>query len=416
MEIFLSIFLSIAVVALILELLLAAVVSLLRPRFQWLIKEQDVAPDIDPTIVEKHVGHGFDPELGWVRKPGTTGIEQTESGPCTFEIDEHGCRVNPGFSDPASAVVAFGDSFAFCRLSANDETWPYFLSNEIGEDVRNYGVGNYGLDQALLRLERELPNIQAGLVLMAVVPETMARIHSYWKHYYEYGNVLAFKPRFVEKEGVLELAPCAVQTAKDYQSYREKLGLIQQFDYFYARKFRRDILRSSYLLCFMRRAQRHIPILYHLVAGVLTRQWERGYRRAFAVVLRCNGKTATRLYADENAKSLFRAIAARFHDKCKRQGLQGALVILPQPTDLKAQSSDCVARDQFFAELGELLPVCDLIDVVGCEHDWNGLYVSDHLGPHFNAKGNRLVAEKILAFLRERRLGPQTVREGSGHA
>ena len=28
------------------------------------------------------------------------------------------------------------------------------------------------------------------------MPETILRVHSFWKHYLEYGNTLAFKPRF----------------------------------------------------------------------------------------------------------------------------------------------------------------------------------------------------------------------------
>jgi hypothetical protein len=49
--------------------------------------------------------------------------------------------------------------------------------------VGNYRVGNYGLDQSLLRLERELPQLEAEVVVMGVVPETVVRVQSYWKHF-----------------------------------------------------------------------------------------------------------------------------------------------------------------------------------------------------------------------------------------
>ena len=53
---------------------------------------------------------------------------------------------------------------------------------------------------------------------MCVVPETIARIHSYWRHYFEYGNTLAFKPRFaIEKDG-LKLYELFI---KDQESFKK---------------------------------------------------------------------------------------------------------------------------------------------------------------------------------------------------
>lgn len=40
-----------------------------------------------------------------------------------------------------------------CREVNDNETIQYFLSNLTNSFVSNYGVGNYGLDQAVLRFE-----------------------------------------------------------------------------------------------------------------------------------------------------------------------------------------------------------------------------------------------------------------------
>jgi len=169
------------------ELVAHGLVTFCRPKFQWIMTPRDAAPEIDPDLVRKHLSAGFDADLGWVRKPETTGIEQTESGPQKFHIDARGCRTNPGYENRPPVVAVFGDSYAFCRLAGDTETWPYYLSRATDTNVLNYGVGNYGLDQAILRLERELASIESEAILMVVVPETMARIHSFWKHYYEDG-------------------------------------------------------------------------------------------------------------------------------------------------------------------------------------------------------------------------------------
>ena len=50
--------------------------------------------------------------------------------------------------------LVFGDSYAFSRFVNNDETWESILENKINSCVRNYGVGNFGLDQSFLKFKR----------------------------------------------------------------------------------------------------------------------------------------------------------------------------------------------------------------------------------------------------------------------
>ena len=61
--------------------------------------------------------------------------------------------------------LIFGDSFAFCRYVNDNETWEYFLENLIQMNVRNYGVGNFGVDQAILKYFLEYKNIYPFRVL-----------------------------------------------------------------------------------------------------------------------------------------------------------------------------------------------------------------------------------------------------------
>ena len=120
----------------------------------------------------------------------------TQSGLKKFSINKNGERSTPGFNKKNGKISVYGDSFAFCRLVGNKETWPYHLSKLLNEKVSNFGVGNYGIDQSLLKLkQKNYPNT-CEIVMIAVVPETIVRIKSQWKHFFEYGNILAFKPRF----------------------------------------------------------------------------------------------------------------------------------------------------------------------------------------------------------------------------
>ena len=140
----------------------------------------------------------MDPELGWVRKPYSYGQENSSNGKKTqFSVNSHGARCNPGFDEKQPAILVFGDSYAFSRQVNDYEAWPHLVSKRLDLNILNFGVGNYGLDQAILRMKRELGKHTCNLTIIMVVPETICRIQSMWKHYSEYGNTFAFKPRFV---------------------------------------------------------------------------------------------------------------------------------------------------------------------------------------------------------------------------
>lgn len=381
------------------ELALGAAVRALRREFQWLIVPADEAPEIPAAVIDGYARQSFDPELGWVRRPCTAGRDVTDRGPVTFHIDERGRRYNPGFGGRPSEVAVFGDSYAFCRLTADDETFPHRLSAMLGTNVLNFGVGNYGLDQAVLRLERELPGLGGRFVVMAVVPETMARIHSAWKHYFEYGNTLAFKPRFVLEGERLVLVPSAIQRAEDLASYQRELGRVRALDPFYRSKFRRDVLGAPHLWHLARRLPRHGPILLHLLRGRLTGDRAAARRRAFSVIMRENTRAAADLYARPECRALLRALVARFAAACRRARRVPLLVVLPQPVDLEWIERRGDYYGAFWASLGERCSVLDLTRRFLAHPRRSELYVGGALGPHVSAEGNRMIAESLAQWI-----------------
>lgn len=397
----------------VLEVGLWYLVGRLKPGFQWLITREDVAPQIGDELVHKYVEGSFDPELGWVRQPGSRGEDKTENGVITFHIDEKGRRRAPHTDGSPCKIAVFGDSFAFCRLVADGETWPAQLGAMLGESVENYGVGNYGLDQGILRMARVLETERREVAVMCVVPETMARIHSYWKHYFEYGNVLAFKPRFVLEDGRLSLIPSAVSDAQDFRSYRDRLDWIHSCDGFYKTKFRKDLIQIPYLLCFASRWRRHIPIVWHLTAGRLIAGAEQGWRRAFDVVIRCNACEMARLYRDDAARGLLLGLVDLFREKAQALGAEPVFVVIPQPVDLYRRN---MGRDDY-SDIMELIArrvqLLDMTEAFENETHRERLYVNGPLGPHVSAYGNRLVAEAVAGVVKPLLSARPAVRQNS---
>ncbi|WP_285631377.1 SGNH/GDSL hydrolase family protein [Actinoallomurus iriomotensis] len=380
----------------VLEAAAFVLVRRLRSGFPWLIGPRDETPHIAADLAKRHGEKSFDPDLGWCRRPGETGTERTTSGEVSFAVDARGRRRDPGFADldAPAGVACFGDSFTFCRLVGDDETWPHHLSRRLGVNVANYGVGNYGLDQGLLRLERELDSLEADVVIMGVVPETIARIQSYWKHYFEYGNTLAFKPRFTLGRSGLEHHPSAVRDPSEYAGYQDQLDRIQRLDGFYRSKFRRDILRFPYLPRLARRWRRHLPLLAHLAAGRLTRDRDGAFQRAFNVVLRDNARWTARLYREPAAVRLLTALVERFAATCRDAGKQPLLLVMPQVVDLERADRGRVYGD-VFAGMRRLLPVVDVTSRFTEAADPESLFSYGRLGPHPSDRGNALIADTL---------------------
>jgi hypothetical protein len=391
-----------AAVLVALEVALVLTVRALRSGFQWLITEADELPSFDREALHKFITTSFDPVLGWVRRPGTTGREKGKKGDLTFHIDAAGARASASSASSAS-VAAFGDSYVFCRQVADDETWEEALARAAGIGVMNFGVGNYGADQGLLRYETtELPST-VEVAILGFVPETICRVQSYWKHYLEFGNTFAFKPRFrMVKTGGLELCETVMKSESDFSMLGEKLPRIQALDGFYQRKFRAVQFRLPYLWSFLKHPARHGRLIGALLlrgvartAGIRSRRLE---NRPFALIMRQNIADAHRLYNDTEATELLRAVLRRFNERALARGHKPLVLVIPQLIDLQSDGDGSKPYEPFFQELACAIPVLDVTRALR-EHDLSELYVEDQYGGHLSARGNEIVAERVAVWL-----------------
>jgi hypothetical protein len=99
------------------------------------------------------LGWGFyDPEIGW-------------------DSYRNGKRIGPEYL--TSCGGAFGDSFTHGDEVNSDETWPFRLSQLLGCEVENFGVGGYGQDQAYLKYQKYRSKGQ--LNVLAITQEMLRR-------------------------------------------------------------------------------------------------------------------------------------------------------------------------------------------------------------------------------------------------
>lgn len=393
-----------AIILVIVEVGLFLIVNLQRRTFPWLITKKDESPTFDSRSLQKFIDYSFDPHLGWVRRPNSSGTENGPKGPITFHIDSVGSRSNTLEKSPL-VVAAFGDSYAFCRQVEDDETWEAQLSQQEGFGVLNFGVGNYGVDQALLRYEcMTLPDT-IRVVVMGFVPETICRIQSYWKHYLEFGNTFAFKPRFIlNPQGRLTLLENLVRGAEDFAGLQKRLPEIREADGFYEKKFRSRQFRFPYTFSLMRNPLKQSMLISAVaVRGVLRALGISNHRLEnlpFTLVMKNNLRDAYQLYGDIKSTKLLSAILLRFREEAQRRGHIPLVVVMPQLLDLKLNKT--APYQGYFRELTRQLPVLDLTEKF-INTGFEKLYINDQYGGHLSVDGNRLVAEEISTWLKFKR-------------
>lgn len=95
----------------------------------------------------------FDPELGYVLGDSMPkdGIDGSRTISTT---DACGARRSVVYADRPCRMNTYGDSFTQCHQVSDHETWQEVLAAHLGEPIRNYGVGGYGVYQAFRRMKR----------------------------------------------------------------------------------------------------------------------------------------------------------------------------------------------------------------------------------------------------------------------
>ena len=389
---------------LLLECGLIALVRWLRTDCPWLITNQDVAPQIDSAGLDRFLVHGWDADLGWVRKANSSHDEIGQFGSTTqYHIDADGARQNPNFQKLEPSIVAYGDSYTFCRQVNDNQTWPHFLSQALDINVVNKGVGNYGLDQALLRLERDAPKT-AKVIIMGVVPETICRIHSVWKNFSEYGNVFAFKPRFqLNEDDQLKLIANPVQSRAAFFQIADLMPQLAKNDFFFERKFQKDIFRFPYLWRLAKTFPRNGP----LISAALLDRISGGGKRAFCQVMERNIDMTAQLYSETNPQALIAAITERFAKTAHRLGAEPVLLIMPQLYDLKRLRDGDAYYAPFLDNASDCVHVIDIGPALVDDNDDRNNYIDDQFGGHLTAKGNALVAKTLRSYLVEHELSSE---------
>jgi hypothetical protein len=385
----LTIFVSLFLLLLIFEFFLRNITKIGKKKFKWLIDYKDENPKFEEDRINLFIRKSFDKELGWIRKANTSGKEENNGKTSFFKIDKKGSRFNPNNNNKYKKnIITLGDSFTFCRQVNNNQTWQAFLAKSKKLNVSNYGVGNYGADQALILSKRIIKNKKFNISILGVVPETILRINSCWKHYYEYGNIFGFKPRFIIKDNKLNLIKNEINSVDKFKNYKKYLNKIQKNDYFYKNVFKKEIIKKPYVISYLK-SLRNIELLFYIF-------FKKEIKTLQKFVLRKNHLMSIKFYKEKKSVNLLYKIICEFFDNSIKNNTFPFFIILPQIYDVEfyVKNKKSYYENLIFKFIDKN-NIIDLTPKFASSKNFNKYYINDNYGGHLSPLGNMLVAKEI---------------------
>jgi len=236
-----------------------------------------------------------DKELGWTNNKAHK------------EVAPDGSRRDQG---PHSGIniSVYGASFVYGAGVANQEAFPSQLAVRLQNQVRNFGVGSYGPDQAVLRLERHLASGQRPeIVILGMASESLARVTNIYRKLYIPVEIASFvKPMFAFKSGHWQNINAVPSWPPSVDARKKLIAVVKKHDGWYGQNQLRLNSSFPYILTTIRAAK---FFLFDVV------RWQD-------------------LYDDKRAISTLEYVLERFIGLSKKYGFRPFFVIFPNPEDL----------------------------------------------------------------------------------
>jgi len=323
-------------------------------------------------FAKKGAASNFDSLLGWTMKPLAS--EQNEEW--SYRIDERGARLN-NKNKNRTRISTYGDSFTFSDQVDDDETWQYYLSDLTKSNVINFGVGGYGTDQALLRIEQEFDNNPTEIVMLGILTENLARNVNRYRAVYQWpDNWGPTKPMFFASGGggyvLLENPIRRLEDTYKLKNDRFVSDICEGYDFWFTNY--QSITKFKF------------PFILSLVKSIFTEKKR--------------GTSHSEIIINERAIETTQYIVKRFLDFAKQKKFTPVVVLFPTIYDMddyyKKNNHNFNRLKNAIAKL-EGLVIIDIFDVFRDQLVLNNILV-EHLymnKQHISPQGNFIIATAI---------------------
>jgi len=125
-----------------------------KPSFAEYLRESAVGKEVIDRFLQGPSWAQYDPELGYIL--GNYLPQDGMDNSATIStVQANGARTSFMYVGKKCRINTYGDSFTQCHQVSDGETWQEYLAGHLGEPIRNFGMGGYGVYQAYRRMIRE---------------------------------------------------------------------------------------------------------------------------------------------------------------------------------------------------------------------------------------------------------------------
>jgi len=343
--------------------LLELTLPLLDARFApYFRRTLERSPNVREEIRAVLESPTFDPDLGWTKRPAADNYA-------------------PGKDYLAQA---YGDSFTQSHLGAEEVAWEDYFERSTGHTILNFGVGGYGLDQAVLAFEKWGAEYPGRIALLGLYHQMYRRAHAHHSFYY-FRNPEAwryvFKPMLARKGGGYELLPppCLDAACLEAVLFDESHPIrrtLAAHDHWYRQNAARPRPGFPRTIAFARA----IPELLEHAA-------EDGGRRDY-------------FFVTDESVDLAMALVGRFVHTAEERHMMPVMLLIYSATDLEIMRRGVRWDDALRARLDAAgiasIDTSPYISAAMAGKDLRSLRTEDG---HMNESGDRLIAEALAEGL-----------------
>ena len=281
-------------------------------QIKWLIFNQTINFDYEKfKNFKKNV---YDERLGW---------DFRYSKKNKNFISHKGFR-RSSYANRTCKILAFGDSYTFGKQVKNDQTWEEIISKEKDTFVANYGVGNYGLDQAFLKFNKIKKHKNNKAVIFGFVPETICRVQSSWKNFLEFGNIHGFKPCVKLTNRKLKFHKNFLKRNIPYSQVLNLVNKIKNKDRFYKEKFLKYNFSFPYFFSFTKNLFFNLEIFTKIIFNN-TKNISSIEEKIFPIIMKYNIKLSHLLYNEDYSRKLMHELITHIFCELKKKKIRSIL-------------------------------------------------------------------------------------------
>ena len=162
-----------------------------------------------------------------------------------------------------------------------------------------------------------MKKINSKIIIVNVVPETITRIISGWRHFSEFGNIYSFKPYFELKEKKIVFKKNPIQKNYKIKKVNAVIKLLMKKDFMFNYRFKKNVFENFFIITFFKNFKKYSKVflslsLFKFLKVFSVKSSDYFYNKSLGTIINSNIKESHKLYNNNYCSTLLKKIIQKF--------------------------------------------------------------------------------------------------------